>query len=265
MIVLIKGAGDLATGVAYRLKKCGFDIIMTDISEPTTVRRTVAFSQAVYDNNVEVEGIKATLVSGLQEVKEVVKQGDIAVIVDEKAEILKELKPDVVVDAIIAKKNIGTNINDGPIVIALGPGFTAGIDCHCVVETKRGHYLGKVIYNGSAIPNTGVPGDIGGYTNERIIRATNDGRILPISKIGDYVEKGDTVAYVNETPIFAEINGIIRGMLQKDVSVFKGMKSGDIDPRCEKNHCFTISDKARSIGGGVLEAILYLNQNINMK
>jgi len=265
MVVLIKGAGDLATGVAYRLKKCGFDIVMTDISKPTTVRRTVAFSQAVYDNNVEVEGIKATLACGIQEAWNVIKQGNIAIIVDEKAEIIKELKPDVVVDAIIAKKNIGTNINDGPIVIALGPGFTAGIDCHCVVETKRGHYLGKVIYNGSAIPNTGVPGDIGGYTNERIIRATNDGRILPISKIGDYVEKGDTVAYVNETPIFAEINGIIRGMLQKDVSVFKGMKSGDIDPRCEKNHCFTISDKARSIGGGVLEAILYLNQNINMK
>ena len=262
MIVLIKGAGDLATGVAYRLKKCGFDIIMTDISEPTTVRRTVAFSQAVYDNNVEVEGIKATLVSRIEEATEVIKQGHIAVIVDEKTEVLKELKPEVVVDAIIAKKNLGTKINDAPIVIALGPGFTAGIDCHCVVETKRGHYLGKVIYDGSAIPNTGVPGDIGGYTNERIIRATNDGKILPKSKIGDYVEKSDIVAYVNETPIFAQINGIVRGMLQKDVNVFKGMKSGDIDPRCERNHCLTISDKARSIGGGVLEAILYLNKNI---
>lgn len=265
MIILIKGAGDLATGVAYRLKKCGFDIVMTDISKPTTVRRTVAFSQAVYDNNVEVEDIKATLVSGREEACNVIKQGNIAIVVDEKAEIIKELKPDVIVDAIIAKKNLGTKINDAPIVIALGPGFTAGIDCHCVVETKRGHYLGKVIYDGSAIPNTGVPGDIGGYTNERIIRATSDGKILPISKIGDYVEKSDIVAYVNDTPIFAEISGIVRGMLQKDVNVFKGMKSGDIDPRCEKDHCFTISDKARSIGGGVLEAILYLNQNIDMK
>lgn len=265
MIILIKGAGDLATGVAYRLKKSGFDIIMTDIESPTTVRRTVALSQAVYDNNVEVEGIKATLVSGIEEAWNVIKQGNIAIVVDEKAEIIKKLKPDVVVDAIIAKENIGTKINDAPIVIALGPGFTAGIDCHCVVETKRGHYLGKVIYDGSAIPNTGVPGEIGGYTNERIIRATSDGRILPISKIGDYVEKGDIVAYVNDTPIFAEINGIVRGMLQKDVNVFKGMKSGDIDPRCEKDHCFTISDKARSIGGGVLEAILCLNHNIDMK
>lgn len=262
MIVLIKGAGDLATGVAHRLKKCGFDIIMTEISEPTTVRRTVAFSQAVYDNNVEVEDIKATLVSEVEEAKKVTKQGNIAVIVDEKAEIIKELKPDVVVDAIIAKENLGTNIDDAPIVIALGPGFMAGIDCHCVIETQRGHYLGKAIYNGSAIPNSGVPGDIGGYTNERIIRATSDGKILPVSKIGDYVKKGDIVAYVDRIPISAEISGIVRGMLQKDVSVFRGMKSGDIDPRCEKNHCFTISDKARSIGGGVLEAILYLKSTL---
>lgn len=258
MIVLIKGAGDLATGVAYRLKKCGFDIVMTEIPEPTTVRRTVAFSQAVYDNNAEVEGIKATHVSEIEEAKKIVNQGNIAVIVDEKAEIIKDFNPDVVVDAIIAKKNLGTKINDAQIVIALGPGFTAGVDCHCVIETQRGHYLGKAIYRGSAIPNTGIPGNIGGYTKERIIRATNDGKISPVAKIGDYVEKGDIVAYVNRTPIFAEINGIVRGILQKDVKVFKGMKSGDIDPRCEKNHCFTISDKARSIGGGVLEAILYL-------
>lgn len=258
MIVLIKGAGDLATGVAHRLKKCGFDIVMTEISEPTTVRRTVAFSQAVYDNNAEVEGIKATLASGIKEIKHILKQGNIAVIVDEKAEIIKEFKPDVVVDAIVAKENLGTDINDASIVIALGPGFTADVDCNCVIETQRGHYLGKAIYDGSAIPNSGVPGNIGGYTNERIIRATNDGKILPISKIGDYVKKGDVVAYINGIPILAEINGIVRGMLQRDVNVFKGMKSGDIDPRCEKNHCFTISDKARSIGGGVLEAILYL-------
>ena len=263
MIVLIKGAGDLATGVAYRLKKCGFNIVMSEISEPTTVRRTVAFSQAVYDNNAEVEGIKATLVSEIKEAKTAIKQGNVAVIVDKKTEILKDLKPDVVVDAIIAKENLGTNINDASIVIALGPGFTAGVDCHCVIETQRGHYLGKAIYSGSAIPNTGVPGDIGGHTKERIIRATDEGKISPIANIGDYVEKGDIVAYINETPIFAEINGIVRGMLQKDVNVFKGMKSGDIDPRCEKNHCFTISDKARSIGGGVLEAILYLGGMIN--
>lgn len=257
-MILIKGAGDLATGVAHRLKKCGFNIVMTEISEPTMVRRTVAFSQAVYDKEVEVEGIKAVLASTKEDIYKIVEDGNIAILVDEEAKIVEEIKPEIIIDAIIAKKNLGTKIKDAKIVIALGPGFTAGVDCHSVVETKRGHYLGKTIYSGSAIPNTGVPGAIGGYTKERIIRATDDGKISPVASIGDYVEKGDIVAYVDETPIFAEINGIVRGMLQKDVKVFKGMKSGDIDPRCEKDHCFTISDKARSIGGGVLEAILYL-------
>lgn len=261
MLVLIKGAGDLATGVAHRLRKCGFDIVMTEIEKPTTVRRTVAFSQAVFDKTTEVEGIRGSLAKNIDDIKEIIKNGEVAVIVDENAEIVKELKPDVVVDAIIAKKNLGTNINDAPIVIALGPGFTASVDCHCVVETKRGHYLGKAIYEGSAIPDTGVPGDIGGYTTERIIRATDDGSIVPIVHIGDYIEKGQTVAYVNDKKVLAEINGIVRGMLQEDIKVFKGMKSGDIDPRCEKEHCFTISDKARSIAGGVLEGILYLSAN----
>ncbi|EHI97732.1 selenium-dependent molybdenum hydroxylase system protein, YqeB family [Clostridium sp. DL-VIII] len=259
MIILIKGAGDLATGVAHRLKMSGFNVIMTEIKEPTTVRRTVAFSQAVYDKEVEVEGIKAKFAEGLDGVKKTIENGEIPIIIDEKAEIIKELKPNVVIDAIIAKENLGTTIGEAPIVIALGPGFEAGIDCHCVIETQRGHYLGKAIYKGSAIPNTGVPGNIGGYTKERIIRAASDGKIMPVSKIGDYVEKGDIVAYVNQKPIFAQLNGIVRGMLQKGVEVHKGMKSGDIDPRCEKDHCFTISDKARSIGGGVLEAIFHLS------
>ncbi|MBN1066887.1 EF2563 family selenium-dependent molybdenum hydroxylase system protein [Clostridium botulinum] len=258
-MIVIKGAGDLATGVATRLKKCGFDIVMTEISQPTTVRRTVAFSQVVYDKKVEVEGITAVLASNKEDINKIVEEGRVAVLVDEKAKIINEIKPEIIIDAIIAKKNLGTKIDDANIVIALGPGFTAGIDCHCVIETKRGHYLGKAIYKGSAIPNTGVPGEVGGFSKERIIRATTDGKILPVSNIGDYVKKGDIVAYVNEIPVFAKLDGIVRGMLQKDVSVFKGMKSGDIDPRCEKNHCFTISDKARSIGGGVLEAILHLS------
>ncbi|MBN1057485.1 EF2563 family selenium-dependent molybdenum hydroxylase system protein [Clostridium botulinum] len=258
-MIVIKGAGDLATGVATRLKKSGFDIVMTEISQPTTVRRTVAFSQVVYDKKVEVEGITAELASNKENIKKIVEEGNVAVLVDEKAKIIDEIKPKIIIDAIIAKKNLGTKIDDANIVIALGPGFTAGIDCHCVIETKRGHYLGKAIYKGSAIPNTGVPGEVGGFSKERIIRATTDGKILPVFKIGDYVKKGDIVAYVNETPIFAKLDGIVRGMLQKDVNVFNGMKSGDIDPRCEKNHCFTISDKARSIGGGVLEAILHLS------
>ena len=255
MLILIKGAGDLATGVAHRLRRCGFDIVMTEIEEPTTVRRTVAFSQAVYDKTVEVEGIKATLVKDIKMIQDNINKGIISVIVDKDANIIKEIKPDVVVDAIIAKKNTGTSIEDAPIVIALGPGFEAGVDCHIVIETKRGHYLGKVIYEGKAIPNTGIPGSIGGHTVGRIIRSTSDGIIHSVAKIGDYVEEGQVVAYVDKIPVCASISGIVRGMLQDGISVFKGMKSGDIDPRCEREHCFTISDKARSIGGGVLEGI----------
>lgn len=280
-MIVIKGAGDLATGVAARLKKCGFDIVMTEISKPTMVRRTVAFSQAVFDKEVEIEGIKAVLASDKQQINNIISEGNIAVVIDEEAKIIEEIKPQIVIDAIIAKKNLNTKIDDANIVIALGPGFTAGVDCHCVIETKRGHYLGTAIYNGSAIPNTGIPGEVGGFSKERIIRATADGKIKPVAKIGDRVKKGDIVAYVDKTPlnvdksgleqygdavahvdkipIFAQIDGIVRGMLQKDIVVFKGMKSGDIDPRCEEKHCFTISDKARSIGGGVLEAILHLS------
>ncbi|MBC5626236.1 EF2563 family selenium-dependent molybdenum hydroxylase system protein [Clostridium sp. NSJ-49] len=258
MLVLIKGAGDLATGVAHRLKRCGFDVVMTEIEEPTTVRRTVAFSQAVYDCKVEVEGVKATLVKDIQMIRENIDNGVISVIVDKDENIIEVLKPDIVVDAIVAKKNTGTSIDDAPIVIALGPGFEAGVDCDLVIETKRGHYLGRVITKGKAIPNTGVPGNIGGHTVGRIIRATSDGIINPVSEIGDYVEEGQVVAYIDKTPVYASISGIVRGMLQGGIEVFEGMKSGDIDPRCKKEHCFTISDKARSIGGGVLEGILFL-------
>ena len=260
MLVVIKGAGDLASGIAHRLKSSGLDIVMTEISKPTTVRRTVAFSQAVFDNEVLIEGIKGVKVNNnIDEVYKVIQEGNIPVIIDEKAEIIKLLKPQVVVDAIIAKKNIGTSIEDAPIVIGVGPGFEAGVDCNLVVETKRGHYLGKVIESGNAIPNTGIPGNIGGYTKERIIRASNNGIIEPIVSIGDFVNKGQVVAYINGVEVLAEIDGIVRGMLQKGIEVSKGMKSGDIDPRCERNHCFTISDKARSIGGGVLEAIMYMS------
>lgn len=266
MMILIKGAGDLATGIAYRLKKSGFDVVMTEIHKPTTVRRTVAFSQAAFDNEIAIEGIKGIKVNNINEIYEEIREGNIPIIIDEKAEIIKELRPDVVVDAIIAKKNLGTSIEDAPIVIGVGPGFEAKVDCHLVVETKRGHYLGKVIEEGSAIPNTGVPGNIGGYTKERIIRASSNGKIKPVVAIGDFVKKGDIVAYIDGIEVLAEIDGIVRGMLQEGIEVFKGMKSGDIDPRCEKDHCFTISDKARSIGGGVLEAIMYMsNNNLNLK
>lgn len=254
--IWIRGAGDLATGIALRLYRSGFDIIMSDTAVPTTVRRTVAFSPAVYTGETSVEGITGKLCENISMIDTVIESGCIPVIVDPSGEIMKEYKPDVIVDAIIAKTNIGTKITDADIVIGVGPGFEAGVDCHAVVETKRGHNLGRVLWSGSAYPNTGVPGNIGGYTVERIIRATADGMFKAKVNIGDYVKAGDLLAYCDETPVYANIDGIVRGLLQDGVKVKTGMKSGDVDPRAEKEYCFTVSDKASAIGGGVLEAIL---------
>ena len=254
--IWIRGAGDLATGIALRLYRSGFDIVMSDIAVPTTVRRTVAFSPAVYTGEASVEGITGKLCENISMIDTVMESGCIPVIVDPSGEIMKEYKPDVIVDAIIAKTNIGTKITDADIVIGVGPGFEAGVDCHAVVETKRGHNLGRVIWSGSAYPNTGVPGNIGGYTVERIIRATADGVFKAKVNIGDYVKAGDLLAYCDETPVYANIDGIVRGLLQDGVKVKTGMKSGDVDPRAEREYCFTVSDKASAIGGGVLEAIL---------
>jgi len=254
--IWIRGAGDLATGIALRLYRSGFDIVMSDIAVPTTVRRTVAFSPAVYTGEASVEGITGKLCENISMIDTVMESGCIPVIVDPSGEIMKEYKPDVIVDAIIAKTNIGTKITDADIVIGVGPGFNAGVDCHAVVETKRGHNLGRVLWSGSAYPNTGVPGNIGGYTVERIIRATADGIFSAKVNIGDYVKAGDLLAYCDETPVYANIDGIVRGLLQDGVKVKTGMKSGDVDPRAEREYCFTVSDKASAIGGGVLEAIL---------
>ena len=255
MKILIKGAGDLATGIASRLYGAGHQILMTEISEPLTVRRTVALSRAVYEGCAEVEEMRAYRADSLEEAYEVLSRGDIPVMVDPKAECQSWYKPDVVVDAILAKKNLGTGITDAPFVIGVGPGFAAGSDCHCVVETKRGHTLGNVIWRGSAIPNTGVPGNVGGYTIERLIRASADGQIEPRVKIGDCVEAGQVVALTGGKPVYAQMGGIVRGMLQEGVTVTENLKIGDIDARAELSHCYTISDKARAIGGGVLEAV----------
>lgn len=262
MLVTIKGAGDLATGVAVRLKNAGFDIMMLETACPTTVRRKVAFSPVVYQGEQVVEGIKGVLVDNCDKAREVIKNGDIPVMVDPKAESVKEMKPDVLVDAIIAKYNVGTTINDCNIVICLGPGFVAGKDCHCVIETQRGHNLGRCLYKGSAAPNTGVPGNISGFTSERILRAPGEGLFEPLNDIGDMVKKGQTVAMVNGEPVISNLDGVVRGMLQKGVKVHKGMKSGDVDPRGNKEYCETISDKGRAIAGGVLEAILHLSNKI---
>ncbi len=255
MRVLIKGAGDLATGIGARLFNAGYEIWMTELAVPTAVRRTVSFSRAVYEKEACIEGICAVRVDSIEAGEKVAAEGKIPILIDPDGKSVGELKPKVLVDAIIAKVNTGTEINDAGLVIGVGPGFSAGMDCHIVIETKRGHDLGRVITEGSAIPNTGVPGNIGGYTVERIIRATANGKFYPIAKIGDYVEAGDHIADCDDVPVYAKISGRVRGMLQEGVTVKEGMKAGDIDARCERAYCFTISDKARAIGGGVLEAV----------
>lgn len=255
MKILIKGAGDLATGIASRLYGAGHRIMMTEIKVPLTVRRTVALSRAVYEQRAKVEEMEAFRADTKEEAEKILSRGDIPVLVDPTADCKRWFQPDVIVDSILAKKNLGTAITDAPFVVGVGPGFTAGEDCNCVIETKRGHTLGNVIWKGSAIPNTGVPGNIGGYTIERLIRSTGEGVIEPKVAIGDLVEKGQLVALTGGIPVYAQMSGIVRGMLQPGVFVKKGLKCGDIDARAESSHCETISDKAKAIGGGVLEAV----------
>ncbi len=260
MRILIKGAGDLATGVAVRLKRAGFDIVMTDLPHPTAVRRTVSFCEAILEGEMVVEGIRARRAESVEAAESIMADGDIAVIADPEARCKEFLKPFAVVDAILAKRNTGTGIQDAQVVVALGPGFTAGVDCHAVVETMRGHDLGRVITSGTAHPNTGIPGEIGGHTVERLLRAPADGLFQPLAAIGEVVKAGAVVASVAGVPLRALISGVVRGLLREGTPVHKGMKSGDIDPRCEIFHCFSVSDKARAIGGGVLEAILGLGE-----
>jgi xanthine dehydrogenase accessory factor len=254
--VIIKGAGDLATGVAARLWRCGFPVIMTEIERPLTVRRTVSFSEAIYEGVTRVEDLTARRVEGLSEIHSMLDQGILPVVIDPAAEIVQKMNPMVLVDAIIAKKNIGTHIHDAPLTIGLGPGFVAKKDVHAVVETNRGHNLGRVIWEGAAEPNTGVPGKIGGFGARRVVRAPAPGVFQGLRHIGDLVQEGDIVAHIDQTPVPAPITGVLRGLLHDGVTVHKNMKSGDIDPRGIREHCWTISDKALAIGGGVLEAIL---------
>lgn len=254
-LVIIKGAGDLATGIAHRLFRSGFKIIMTELAEPMVIRRTAAFAEAVFSGQTIVEGVMAVKTE-LADVFQIIHKGQIPVVVDPQGSVIAMYKPLAVIDAILAKKNMGTQLTDALIVIGVGPGFTAGQDVHAVVESMRGHYLGRVITEGQALPNTGVPGEIDGYTKERILRAPCQGIFTDVAKIGDRVAAGDLVARVGHEPVIAEITGILRGLLYDNLMVNEGMKIGDIDPRCIPEHCFSISDKARAIGGGVLEAIL---------
>ncbi|MFC2024547.1 selenium-dependent molybdenum cofactor biosynthesis protein YqeB [Chloroflexota bacterium] len=256
LVVLIKGAGELASGVAHRLSQSHFKVSMTEIAHPQAVRREVSFCEAVYDGEKEVEGVVARLISSPEEVPQLWREGKIPLIVDPQAKIKDALKPNILVDAIIAKKNLGTRITDAPLVIGLGPGFQVGRDVHLVIETNRGHNLGRVLPEGEAEPNTGIPWKIGGVSAERVLRSPKAGCFSATKRIGDYVQAGDIIAYVDDAPVKANISGVIRGLLRDGIRVNKMMKVGDIDPRGIKEHCYTISDKARAIAGGVIEAIL---------
>lgn len=255
--VVVRGAGDLATGVIARLCRAGFRVVATEIAAPTTVRRTVAFSEAVFDQEVQVEELHARLVADREQIERAWRESVVPVIVDPEADIIRILRPEVVVDAIMAKRNLGTRIDQAEVVIGLGPGFTAQIDAHAVVETQRGHYLGRALWEGSAEPNTGIPGEIGGRGIERLLRAPCAGTLrLAAKRIGDAIALGETACLVDDTPVQAAASGILRGLLREGLPTFAGMKIGDVDPRGAREHCFTISEKALAIGGGVLEAVM---------
>lgn len=255
-LILLKGAGDLGTGVAYRLHRAGFPVAITELAQPLVVRRTVAFASAVYDDAITVENVTARRAKSFDDARRLLADGIIPVLVDPETRAREFFKPQVLIDAIMAKRNTGTRIDDAPLVIALGPGFTPGIDCHAVIETNRGHNLGRVWRARPAEANTSVPGEIGGKGSERVLRAPNDGNIESVKKIGDWVIAGGVVAHVGDAIVRAPFDGILRGLVHDGLRVKAGMKIGDVDPRAEREHCFTISDKALAIGGGVLEAVL---------
>ena len=257
LIIGIKGAGEMASAVAWRLYNSGFrKIFMMETDYPLAVRRKVSFCEAIHEGRAVVEGIVAIRVNGLDEIKSAWDKTQIAVMVDPEWTIIKQLRPQVIIDAILAKKNLGTNRNESSLVIGLGPGFTAPEDVHLVIETNRGHNLGRIINNGEAEKDTGVPGIIGGYTEERVLRAPAEGLFRANSSIGDLVKAGAILGSVNEKKVRAGIDGALRGLIRSDTLVTQGLKIGDIDPRGDQGYCFTISDKARAIAGSVLEAIL---------
>ena len=254
-LVVVKGAGDLGSGVVWRLRRCGFPVVVLEAPWPTVIRRGVAFAAAVYQGTVTVEGVSARRAE-LGDVPALLEEGIVPVLVDPQGLSLAHLRPDVLVDAILAKRNTGTRRSDAPLVIALGPGFRAGRDCHAVVETARGHFLGRVYWQGEALPNTGIPGEVGGVSEERVVRAPIAGTFRALAQIGDHVRAGQALALVDGQEVTARIAGVVRGLLQDGLPVHAGMKVGDVDPRGERSHCFTVSDKALAVAGGVVEAIL---------
>ena len=255
ILVIIRGGGDLATGVAVRLFRAGFPVMILEIERPTVIRLPVSFARAIYEGKAIVEGIEAVLIPSWEKAKDTIKQGKIPVLIDPEGYCIERLSPAILVDAILAKRNLGTKIDQAPLVIGLGPGFTAGKDVDVVIETKRGHSLGRVYYQGQAAPDTGVPGEVGGESKRRLLRAPAEGKIVPLHQIGDLVKAEEIIAEVEGVSLKAEISGVLRGLIYPQSWVARGMKVGDIDPRGIRDFCFTVSDKARSLGGAVLEAI----------
>ena len=256
-IIVVRGGGDLASGVIHRLYRCGYKVLILESERPSAIRREVSFCEAVYDGEAFVEGVLSHKIEDVSECDKVWKLKEIPLLVDETGESISCLKPAAVIDGILAKRNLGTSREMAPLTIALGPGFTAGEDVDYVVETKRGHDLGRIIEEGEAFPNTGIPGIIAGAGKERVIHSPAAGVIRNQSKIADLVEKGQVIATVDGTPVYASLTGILRGIIRDGYQVDKGMKIADIDPRKEeKKNCNTISDKARCIAGSVVEILL---------
>lgn len=259
-LVIVRGGGDMATAVVHKLWRAGFHVLVLEAEHPAAIRRQVALSEAVYEKTACVEGMTAACIESIDEMESILNTGVVPLLVDPQGKSIANLQPDVVIDAIIAKKNLGTKLNMAPMTIALGPGFEAGVDVHAVIETMRGHNLGRIITKGFASPNTGVPGKIGGYAAERVIHAEEAGILKNVHSIGDFVMQGETIALIEtengQVPVKASITGLIRGLIRDGFPVAQGFKIADIDPRKEEYaNCFTISDKARCIAGSVLELV----------
>ena len=262
-LIIVRGGGDIASGTIYKLFQCGFKVLVLETANPSAIRRNVAFSEAVYNGTQTVENMTCHLAESVEKAISLLEEGRLVMLIDPKGDCIEQLKPMAVVDGILAKKNLGTNRKMAPITVALGPGFTAGEDVDAVIETMRGHSLGRVIYEGKAIANTGIPGMVGGYTKERVIHSPAEGILRNVSKITDTVKQGEVIAFIEteteKVSVEATIDGLLRGLIRDGYPVTKGFKIADIDPRLnEYENCFTISDKARCIAGGVVEAILHL-------
>lgn len=258
-LVVLRGGGDLATGVAQRLHRAGFPIVVLELEHPLAVRRTVSLATAVIEGKVEVEDLEGVLVDSVDEAMRISAEGTIPVMV---SPTIPSLARSIVVDARLAKRNLDTSIEQAALVVALGPGFVAGVDCHAVVETMRGHHLGRVIWEGRAAPDTGVPGVVGGVSENRVLRADTEGEVRWDVEIGDHVTEGQRLGRISDREVMANTDGVVRGLITTSTLVSAGLKLGDIDPRGDRVACFEISDKSLSVGGGVLEAVLtWLNRS----